>query len=403
MGEWRWRAVDESGEVAEGAMEAESADAVVAVLRRQGRLVLDVRPGAGPGLLSRPLFVRNRLSERAVALLFRELATLLHAGLPLDRALDVMAELAGPTAAGRVCAALVGRVRGGSSLADAMEAEGDAFRRFAIGMVRAGEAAGALEVVTARLADFMERSVELREGLVSAMLYPLLLLAASVAAVTMMLTVVLPQFRPLFEQAGARLPLATQMVLAAGDAVEAAWWLLPAAVVAAAMVVVRRRTDAAFRLALDRRLLAVPLFGRLTAELEVARLLKGLGTLLANGVPILAGLAILEGTAGNAAVAAAMAAAVDSLRHGRGFTEKLAAETWFPRVAVHLLAVGEETGHLDEMVGRAADILDSRARRTLDRGLALLGPVMTMVLGLLVAGVIAAILLAVLSVNDLAI
>ena len=401
MSLYRWRAVDETGDVTEGEMEAANPDQVVERLRRQGRLVLVARPVRRGALRFRFMRRGNRLRQAEAALMFREMATLLRAGLPLDRALDIMAQLAGESSGGRVMADLLGRVHGGSSLADAMEAQGESFPRFAIGMVKAGEMSGALEVVMARLADFTERTQELKEQVISAMLYPLLLFAVSLVAITLLLAVVLPQFKPLFDAAGTGLPMATRVVMQAGDFAAASWWLIPVVAVAALGLVVRRRSDPHFRLALDRRLLNAPGLGRLIADIEVGRLLRGLSTLLVNGVPLLPALSILGETTGNAGMAAAIDRACDSLRQGRGFAEPLSADPWFPKVAARLLGVGEETGRLDDTVARAADILDSRSRRAMERGLALLGPVMTLGVGLLVAGIITAILVAVLHVNDL--
>lgn len=403
---FHFRAVDESGQVAEGEIEAADLDAAVDRLRRQGRLVLraePVRPGSRlKALLGRDLFAGRPPSARDTAALLRELATLLKAGLPLDRALDTVATLGGGARAAKVAARLLAAVRGGASLADAMAAEPRVFPRFAVGMVQAGEVAGALDIVMSRLAEFHERSLALTDAITTALIYPVLLLVGAMGTVAVLVGVVIPQFRPLFEHANRALPLPTRLVLAGGEAVAAWWWLLPLLLVFAAALAVRSRSDLALRLALDRRLLALPLLGRLLAELEVARLLRGLGTLLANGVPLLAALGILKGTLGNAEVAEAVERAAESLKHGRSLVEPLAARPWFPPVAARLLAVGEETARLDEMVVRAADLLDERCQRLVTRGLALLGPAMTLGLGVLVAGVIAAILLAVLGVNDLA-
>ncbi|MGE5506298.1 MAG: type II secretion system F family protein [Actinomycetota bacterium] len=404
---FRFRAVDEAGQTVDGEVEADDLAAVVERQRRQGRLVLKAEPaGTGRGrlaaALSRDLLVARQPSAREVALMLRELAILLKAGLPLERALTVIASLAGRTRGARIAADLLGRVRSGSTLADAMQAHGAVFPGFAVGMIRAGEAAGALAVVASRLAELMERSLAMKDGLVSALIYPAVLVGAAGATVALLVGVVLPQFRPLFEQAGHALPLATRMVLAAADAAQAWWWLAPLLVLAVVAVVLRRRTDAAFRLRVDRAVLVLPFAGRLAAEIETARLLRGLGTLVANGVPLHGTLSILRTSVGNAAVAEAVAEAADALKEGRPFAEPLARRPWFPAVAARLLAVGDETGRLADMAARAAELLDMRVERTTQRGLALLGPVMTLSLGLLVAGVIAAILLAILGVNDLA-
>lgn len=407
---FRWRAVDDQGKLAGGEIEAETQAEAIGKLRRQGRLVLSAEqvgahllPPGLKSLLTTELNPRKRLADRDAAQMFRELATLLGAGLALDRALDVMAQLGGAAKSrpGQTAADLTRRVRSGASLAEAMEATGT-FRRFAIGMVRAGESAGALDAVLARLADFTEHAVETRSGIVSALLYPALLLLAAVATLTIVLTVVLPRFRPMFEQAGIALPLPTRMVIAAGDLAQATWWLPLVMMLGAAVVAARRQSDGGFRLKLDRALLSLPWLGRLIAEMEAARLLRGLATLLGNGVPLLAALGILRDTLSNEAAAKLVDEAMAGLKRGNGLTAPLTAAPWFPRLAVRLVAVGEETGSLNETAARAADLLETRSRQSLARTISLLGPVMTLVLGMLVAGVIAAILLAILDVNELA-
>jgi general secretion pathway protein F len=283
----------------------------------------------------------GRLKQRDAAMLFRGLAMLLRIGLPVDRSLDIMVQLARDAGAGMVIGDVLTRVRGGAALAEAMEARGQDFPRFAIAMVRAGEAAGAVAVVMARLAEFTARSDALKTTVVSAMFYPLLMLVVALELASLLVT-------------GARLPVSSPL-LSGVDLAAASWWLAPLAVVVVLALRARHRTDPLFRLGVDCRLLAVPWLGRLIAHGEVARSLKGLATLLANGVPLLAALALLGETIGNAAIAAAFTRAGDAVRQGRGFADSLSADPWFPMDAARLLAVGEKTGCLAETAAQAAN------------------------------------------------
>ncbi|HEV7367821.1 type II secretion system F family protein [Arenibaculum sp.] len=405
MARYRYKAVGNDGEIVEGEMEA--ADRALASDRLRGAghypiRVEEIAAGSRESLLHRDLFGARPVKARQIAVITRELATLLGAGLPLDRAFTV---LRGVSETGQVEKLLTGiqeKVRGGSSLADAMAAQGSVFPRYYVSMVRAGEAGGALELTLARLADLLEKAYALRESVKSALVYPAILLVFAGLSVILLLTLVLPQFEPLFEDAGEALPWGTRLFMSLGDAVER-YGLVALAVAAAVPMVLRRLlADPGRRLLRDRMLLSVPMLGSLIALAETARFTRTMGTLLSNGVPILTALSIVQETVANRSIAVTLGRAQASLKSGGGLAAPLGAAGTIPPLAVHLIRVGEETGALDTMLTKIADIYDQEVGRSVQRLLALLVPALTVILGLVVAGIISSILVAILSVNELA-
>jgi general secretion pathway protein F len=407
MAHFRYKAVTEPGEILEGAMEAPDRAAVIAHLRAQGYLPIRAdEAGADRGwvdLLGRDLSrQRQALSRRDTAMIIRETATLLRAGLAVDQALDVLVKFAEKPKARDVLRRVVDKVRSGTSLADAMAAQGTTFDRFCIGMVRAGEAGGALDVALARTADFMERSQKARQSFNSALLYPAILLISAVVSIAIMVTIVIPNFQQIFADAGYDLPLPTRIVLATGTIAQNFWWLPPALIGLSAMVIAARRRTQEGRIDLARRLLHVPLIGELLTRAEVARFGFTLGMLLANGVPLVAALSVAREVLDNAAIAAAIGSVEKEVKEGKSFAAPLAATGMFPTLATHLVRIGEESGKLEEMLFRIADIYDGEVQRATQRLLTLLVPILTFVMAILIGGIIISILMPMLSISQLA-
>jgi len=282
-----------------------------------------------------------------------------------------------------------------------MAAQGGIFPRYYLSMIQAGETGGTLDVVLARLSEFMERGQATRESVRSALIYPAILVAMSLFAVAILLGVVVPRFRPLFEDAGQALPVPTRIVVGLGDAFAGYWWLMLALVVAGGLALRWQLARPAFRLRWDRMVLAIPLLGDVIVRAEVARFARTLGTLLGNGVGLLGALSLATNTVGNRALAHELDAVSDAVRQGRPLTEPLLRSGLFPPLATHLTRVGEETGRLEEMLMKVAEIYDQEVSRAIERMLALLVPVLTIVLGMVIAGIIGSILVAILSVYQL--
>ena len=407
MPSFRWSAVTPGGEVMHGVTEAADRASVVERLQRQGQVVLRAEPADGRWRLSDLLQIelggRRGIDRATLGEITRELAIMLGAGQDLDRALRFVVENVGNTRARAILAEVRDKVRSGSSLAAALAAEPRSFSRLYVGLVRAGEAGGTLPATLDRLAGLLERERSLTSSMRAALIYPAVLVIAAIGSIFLLLDYVLPQFTPIFEQAGAELPASTRALMLLGQMTGAAApWLL---VLAVAVVLIARRALAApaLRLKVDRFLLRLPVAGRLLQETLAARLTRTLGTLLQNGMPLISALAIAKDALGNLAAAAAVDAASVEAKAGRGLARPLREAGLFPARTVHLLQLGEEAAQLAAMSLKAADIHDEQARLIVQRIVALAIPIITITMGLAVAGIVGALLTALLSLNDLAV
>ena len=407
MPSFRWSAINGGGDVARGVMEAPDRSAVVERLQRQGQIVLRADPadrrGGWAELLQIELGRTRGLDKAALGELTRELAIMLAAGQDLDRALRFVVENTRNARARAVLGTVRDKVRGGSSLAAAIAGEPRSFSKLYVGLVRAGEAGGTLPATLDRLATLLERERSLSANLRSAMIYPALLIVAAIGSIVLLLDYVLPQFAPIFEQAGAELPAATRALMTLGTVVGAAapWLLL--ALLAGGLIARQLLLRHAYRLKLDHLLLHLPIVGGLMRETLAARLTRTLGSLLQNGVPLIPALGIVKDALGNLAAAAAIEAATVGAKGGAGLARPLAAAGLFPARTIHLLQLGEEAAQLATMALKAADIHDEQARLMVQRLVALAVPMITIVMGLAVAGIVSALLTAMLSLNDLAV
>lgn len=402
---YRYKAVTPAGETQEGDMEGTAQSAIVDRLQALGLIPIRIeettdRTGVTAG--GQRLFGKKRVTQDDVAVFTQELATLLKAGLPLDRCLEILIGLSANEHVRQLMIQLREDVRGGAALSVALEVHKGVFTRFYLNMIRAGEAGGALDVVLQRLTEFMERSKELRETVKSALIYPAILVGVAVLSVVILLIWVVPQFSQMFEESGKALPMPTQIVIAAGDFVRNYWWAMAVAAIGVYSWFGAQMRAPASRYRWDKRLLGLPLVGDLVGKLEVARFSRTLGTLLGNGVTLLTALSIVKETLNNTVMSEGLSAVATQLKEGKGLGKPLMDTGLFPKLAVHLVMVGEETGKLQEMLIRIADIYDREVHSTVKRMLALMEPVLILGLGLVIGGIIMSILVAILSVNDLA-
>lgn len=410
MARFRYIAIGPQGEAERGVLEAASEAEAIARLRRQGRMPMRAEPADAPGLSlgarlgalfgARVPVGALRAAERAH--LTRELAVMLGAGQDLDRALRFLIETATNARLARTLTALREAVRDGKPLAAALAQHPRSFPPLYVGLVRAGEAGGTLASTLDHLAALLERERALAASISTAMVYPALLALAAVGAIALLLTQVLPQFVPLFEENGAALPGPTQALITAGDLVSrfglAA--LLALALVGLALRAVLRRPGP--RTAFDRLVLRLPVLGGMAREILAARFTRTLGTLLTNGVPLITALGITRDALGNRAGMRAVDEASQRARDGAGLAEPLRASLVLPPRTIHLLRLGEETGQLGTLALRAAEIHETASRLAIQRLVALLVPAITILMGAAIAGIVASLLLAMLSLNDLA-
>lgn len=412
---FRYKAVNPAGDVAVGELEAANESEIVERLRDQGLMPMQVARSAGDATAStsgaaaagggrrarRRWFVAKTVTRDHLLAITRELATLLRAGLPLDRTLEILIGLAPTPPVASLLQQIRDDVRGGKSLSQALDARRDVFSRFYVNIVRAGEAGGALSVVLTRLADTMERNKELRESVKSALIYPTILIGVAVMSVMVLLVWVVPQFEQTFSQAGKALPLPTQIVVFLGTALKQWWWALAAFLVLFIAWMRRRFANPVVRGRWDARFLRMPLVGDLVTKVEVARFARTLATLLGNGVTLLAGLAIVKETLGNSVLANALDGVIAQLREGRGFGRPLGVTGLYPKLAVQMILVGEESGRLEEMLTRVAEVYDREVQMAIKRFLAVLEPAMILGLAVLIGGIVFSILLGVMGMSEL--
>ena len=404
MATYFFKAVTRDGETIEEERDAPSEAALIQTLQSEGLLPIKVAiAGSSPFDFLRMRRRRVKISHKQVSLFTRELLTLLEAGLPLDRALAVLLELsASEPEFNQMIGKILERIKGGAQLSDALEAQGSVFSRFYLNLIRAGEAGGALEVVLDRLSKYLDNSKELKDTVTTAMIYPLILVLMAIGSLLLLLTFVVPQFTEMFDSAGKELPLPTQIVVGTADAIRDFWWVAIPVGLGISSWIKYQKSDPERRLIWDRWMLKLPLFGDLILKFQVASFSRTLGTLLTNGVPLLGALSIVRDTLDNRLVAQKLDLAVASLKEGGGLTPPLMEANIFPSLAMQMIKLGEESAQLPEMLDRVATTYDKEIKISIQRLLALLEPILIVGLGIMIGGIIISILMAILSVNDLA-
>ena len=406
MASFSYTALTPTGEVTNGAMEGVSAQAVMDALRRQGQVPVRADPVRAGGFLAQLLGMRiggkEKLGRQDVANMTRELAIMLGAGQDLDRALRFLVETAPNARVAGLLDQIRAGVRDGASFAATLAKYPESFGKLYVGLIRAGEAGGALAATLERLAVLLEKQRSLAATVQSALIYPVLLLVAAIGAIVLLLTQVLPQFVPLFEQNGAQLPGPTQVLITVGNAVGDYGLYALIAMLVLGMAIRQALGYPSVRLRVDKLILRLPVIGKLTREVLAARFTRTLGTLLVNGLPLIAALDIVRDAIGNLAALATVERATESAKGGAGLSGALGQGGVFPVRTVYLLRLGEETAQLGQMALRAADIHEENTRHGVQRLIALLTPTITIVMGAAVAGIVASLLLAMLSLNDLA-
>jgi general secretion pathway protein F len=363
-------------------MEALSREDVIGRLQEAGNLPLDAREATSGGLGGgiEHWFRRSPMAGTELVSFTQQLATLMGAGQPLDRALQILIDLPDNDRARKLIEQIREVVRGGTSLSAALEQQHGVFSRLYINMVRAGEVSGSLQSTLKRLADYLERSAQVRASVINALVYPAILMTVVGIALFVMLTSVVPQFVPLFESLGQELPWYTRLVLGFGEFFAAWWWVVLLGMVALLSIAARRMADPEARKRLDARLLEWRLTSPLVSRIETARLSRTLGTLLANGVPLLTAISIARNVLDNRVLMEVVDEASADVKSGAGLSYALGKGKRFPRLALQMIAVGEESGELDAMLLRVADTFDVEVRNTIDRLMQALVPVLVLVL-----------------------
>jgi general secretion pathway protein F len=403
MPAFRYRALRGDGRIVAGQLDAASESEAIAQIRRSGNTPVELRlvtSGSGQASSIEGISRRNSAISRAV---IAELAVLLKAGLPLDRALALaVGNIADPATADAM-GALLSAVREGAPISRAMLDNPALFTPGEAAMAEAGEANGKLGEAMERLSEMLEQAADLRRLVITSMIYPIALSVIAIGVILMMLLFVVPQFERLLDNSRAELPFASMAVISASQFLRAyGLWML-ATLILAGLALRQLLARPSSRLRIDRTMLGLPLIGELVRRIETARFSHTLGALLEGGVALPTALALSQRTVGNTAIGAAIGRIAEGVREGGGLSGPLAATGMLPRLAIGFIRTGEETSQLALMLTRLAVVLDRDVRTRLERLVAILTPAITVLLGTAVAVIIASVMSAILGFNELAV
>ncbi|KPC33778.1 Type II secretion system protein [Pseudomonas syringae pv. cilantro] len=398
MSLFKYRALDTQGAPQNGTLEARDQEAAIAALQKRGLMVLQV-DAAGLGGLRRALG-SGMLNGAALVSFTQQLATLLGAGQPLERSLGILLKQPGQPQTRALIERIREQVKAGKPLSVALEEEGSQFSPLYISMVRAGEAGGALEGTLRQLSDYLERSQLLRGEVINALIYPAFLVVGVLGSLALLLAYVVPQFVPIFKDLGVPIPLITEVILNLGQFLGDYGLVVLASIIALIWGMAIRMRDPQRRERRDRRLLGIRVIGPLLQRIEAARLTRTLGTLLTNGVALLQALVIARQVCTNRALQAQVEQAAESVKGGGTLASAFGAQPLLPDLALQMIEVGEQAGELDTMLLKVADVFDVEAKRGIDRMLAALVPALTVVMAGMVAVIMLAIMLPLMSLTS---
>jgi type IV pilus assembly protein PilC len=375
-----------NGELKTATIDAPSREEVVAQLRRQRMSVVKVDEEAA----AKKSKTKGSIKMRDIVIFTRQFSTMINAGLPLVQALDILAKQTENKVLSEVTRAVVFDVESGHTVADALAKHPNAFSDLYVNMVAAGEAGGILDTILMRLATFMEKNDALVRKVKGAMIYPGVIMSVAVIAICVLLIFVIPVFETMFGSVGLALPLPTRVVIGLSRFLKGYWWLIGGGIAGSFVMMKRYYATPGGKLLIDKAMLKVPVLGDVLRKSAVSRFTRTLGTLISSGVSILDGLEITAKTAGNRVIQDAIMASRASIAGGDTIAAPLQKSAVFPPMVISMIAVGEQTGGLDEMLSKIADFYDEEVDAAVGGLLSLLEPVMIVFLGVVVGGMVVA-------------
>ncbi len=373
-----------NGELKTATIDAPSREEVVAQLRRQRMSVVKVDEE------TKKVKTRGSIKMRDIVIFTRQFSTMINAGLPLVQALDILAKQTENKVLSEVTRAVVFDVESGHTVADALAKHPNAFSDLYVNMVAAGEAGGILDTILMRLATFMEKNDALVRKVKGAMIYPGVIMSVAAIAICVLLIFVIPVFETMFGSVGLALPLPTRIVIGMSRFLKGYWWAIGGGATGAFFLLKKYYASPSGKLTIDKLLLKMPVLGDVLRKSAVSRFTRTLGTLISSGVSILDGLEITAKTAGNRVIQDAIMQSRASIAGGDTIAAPLQKSAVFPPMVISMIAVGEQTGGLDEMLSKIADFYDEEVDAAVGGLLSLLEPIMIVFLGVVVGGMVVA-------------
>jgi general secretion pathway protein F len=403
MATFFFRAVASDGKIRSGSLAGGDEKTIARELRKQGLtpVYVGVQPKGTSVEIKLPAFGGRKRKD--VLFFTQELSTLLNSSVPLDRALSITAELTERASFRFVVLDVLRVLKGGRSLADSLGTHPDYFSDLYLNMVRAGEASGSLAIIFERLAEFERSRDDLRNYIISSMIYPALLACVGAGSVIILLEFVVPRFATIFTGSSMKMPTPTMIMLEASRLVNTYGWMVGSGLIAALIAFRAYIGTVAGRLWWDRARLKLPLLGDALLKAETSRFARAMSTLIGNSVPLVQSLGIASATLNNKSISNALAGVAQGVKRGEGIAGPMRKAGVFPPLISHLLTVGEETGRLDSMFTRAADIYENDTRAAIKRFTAIFEPAVILVMGIIVGALILSMLLAITSINDVAV
>ena len=407
MAAYAYKVADASGKITKGTLNAEDERSAVRKLQNQGYIPIRIQLSDGGSDFAKTKLTKklvspfNRISSKDVMVFTMDLAVLLEAGLPVDRALSILIDLIEKERLRAVIEEILKSVQGGAYLSDAMTKYPEAFSTFYVNMVKAGEIGGVLEDTLKRLGLFLEASQELKGYIVSSMIYPAFLVMVGGLSLVVLLAFVIPKFSVIFSDLGAALPLSTKLLLNLSTGLKNWWWLVPFIMGACWILWDRYSRTYGGRIRIDRTKLRLPIIGKLITKIETARFARTLGVLLRSGVQILQALELVRDIIGNSVIAGAMKSVHARVKEGDRLSKSLEDAGILPSLGIQMIMVGEESGRLAEMLLQVATNYEKETRETIKQLISLLEPVMILFMGLVVGFIVIAMLMGVFSMNEI--
>lgn len=401
---YTYQATDRYGKLIKGKIEAIEEQYVVASLQRQNFLPIRIEKEKklstnffNPSI-SNPF---KEASHKDILIFTQQLSTLLKSDITLDRSMSIITELTEKKKFRDALEAIRKNVHGGSTFADALAKFPKIFSRLFVSMIRAGEIGGVLDVVFERLADFMEKTQRLKENIQSAMIYPILLTLVGGSAVVVLMIFVIPKFAEIFSDAGQDLPTPTAVLMAISSFITHYWWGILFVLIFLCYISLRYVRTPKGKFNWDTFQLKIPLIGNLIIKIEVSRFCRTLGTLIKSGVPILQSLLIVKDVINNEAISRPMSNIHEGVKVGKGVSGPLKESNCLPPLAIHMITIGEETGKLEDMLFKVADIYDNEVEIAIKKIISLIEPLMILLMAGVVAFIILSLLTAILSINEI--